>query len=60
MAPSLQIFSGLITVTQVFVSTVGSDLEKKEALKWLSENTKPIRYALAQRMKHLRTVPELR
>ena len=35
-------------------------MEKKEALKWLSENSKPIRYALAQRMRHLRTVPELR
>ena len=44
----------------MFVSTVGSETEKKEALKWLGENCKPIRYALAQRMKHLRTVPELR
>lgn len=50
----------LIFFVQVFVSSVGSESEKREAIKWLSDHSKPIRFALAQRMKHLKSVPELR
>mmetsp|Transcript_2953 Transcript_2953/g.5448 ORF Transcript_2953/g.5448 Transcript_2953/m.5448 type:complete len:143 (-) Transcript_2953:116-544(-) len=47
-------------VAKVMVSAVGSDTEKRQAVKWLTENTRAIRFALAQRMKHLKSVPELR
>jgi ribosome-binding factor A len=47
-------------VAKIMTSAVGSDTEKRQAVKWLNENNKALRFALAQRMKHLKSVPELR
>mmetsp|Transcript_15044 Transcript_15044/g.35663 ORF Transcript_15044/g.35663 Transcript_15044/m.35663 type:complete len:248 (+) Transcript_15044:185-928(+) len=47
-------------VAKIMISVVGSDKERREAVKWLTENTRAIRFALAQRMAHLKSVPELR
>jgi ribosome-binding factor A len=46
-------------VAKVLVSAMGADIEKKRASKWLNENTKAIRFALAQRISHLKTTPQL-
>jgi len=46
-------------VAKVLVSAHGADIEKKRAVKWLNENTKAIRFALAQQISHLKTTPQL-
>jgi len=52
--------SGDNKVAKVMVSAMGSDLEKKRAVQWLNKNARAIRFSLAQRMAHLKSVPELR
>eukprot|EP00290_Baffinella_frigidus_P010051 CAMPEP_0180161644 /NCGR_PEP_ID=MMETSP0986-20121125/28781_1 /TAXON_ID=697907 /ORGANISM="non described non described, Strain CCMP2293" /LENGTH=240 /DNA_ID=CAMNT_0022112037 /DNA_START=34 /DNA_END=756 /DNA_ORIENTATION=+ len=47
-------------VAKVLVSAVGTDAEKKACVTWLQSNARAIRFSLAARMKHLKTVPELR
>jgi len=47
-------------VAKVMISAVGTDSEKKLAVKWLNANTRALRFSLAQRMRHLKSVPELR
>uniref|UniRef100_A0A7S4KAK6 Ribosome-binding factor A n=1 Tax=Guillardia theta TaxID=55529 RepID=A0A7S4KAK6_GUITH len=48
------------TIAKVLVSTMGTDAEKRQAVKWLNQNSKALRFSLAQRMKHHKKVPELR
>jgi len=52
--------SGDNKVAKVMVSAMGSDLEKKRAVQWLNKNARAIRFSLAQRMSHMKSVPELR
>ena len=52
--------SGDNKVAKVLVSAMGSDIEKKKAVQWLNKNAKAIRFSLAQKISHLKTVPELR
>lgn len=52
--------SGDNKVAKVLVSAMGNDIEKKRAVQWLNKNAKAIRFALAQRISHLKSVPELR
>ena len=37
-----------------------SAVDKRRAYSWLVRNTKPIRHTLAQRMKHMKTCPDLK
>lgn len=52
--------SGDNKVAKVLVSAMGSDVEKKRAVLWLNKNSRAIRFSLAQRISHLKSVPELR
>jgi ribosome-binding factor A len=52
--------SGDNKVAKVLVSAMGNDIEKKKAVQWLNKNAKAIRFSLAQRIAHLKSVPELR
>jgi ribosome-binding factor A len=52
--------SGDNKVAKVLVSAMGSEAEKKKAVAWLNKNARAIRFSLAQRMSHIKTVPELR
>ena len=52
--------SGDNKVAKVMVSAMGSDAQKKRAVQWLNKNARAIRFSLAQRISHLKTVPELR
>lgn len=52
--------SGDNKVAKVMVSAMGSELEKKKAVAWLNKNARAIRFSLAQRISHIKTVPELR
>jgi len=47
-------------IAKVMISTTGTDAERRQAVKWLSENARAVRFSLAQRMNHLKSVPELR
>lgn len=44
---------------KVAVSIYGETVDKREAFVWLVENAKSIRYALSQRLKDMRHVPEI-
>uniref|UniRef100_A0A7S0E062 Ribosome-binding factor A n=1 Tax=Hanusia phi TaxID=3032 RepID=A0A7S0E062_9CRYP len=48
------------TIAKVLVSAMGTDAEKRQAVKWLNDHSKALRFSLAQRMKHHKKVPELR
>jgi ribosome-binding factor A len=52
--------SGDNRVAKVMVSAMGSEMEKKLAVAWLNKNARAIRFSLAQRISHIKTVPELR
>ena len=52
--------SGDNKVAKVLVSAMGSEAETKKAVAWLNKNARAIRFSLAQRMSHIKTVPELR
>jgi len=43
----------------VFVTVQGETAEKRQAFAWIKKNSRPIRHALAQRLKDMRGVPEL-
>lgn len=44
---------------KVRVSTLGEKLDGLRAIRWLQDNRKSLRYELAQRLTHMRRVPEL-
>lgn len=44
---------------RVHVSVLGPDDQKKEAMRWLRVNRKPLRYELAQCMRGMKVVPSL-
>lgn len=44
---------------RVRVSTLGERLDTIRAMRWLQENRKFIRHELAQRLTHMRRIPEL-
>ena len=48
-----------LTYAKVFVSVLGNSVEKRQIFVWLCENVGQVRYSLAQRLRHMRRVPEI-
>lgn len=54
----VEVSSDLSTAT-VFVSVLGNSVEKRQVFVWLCENVGQVRYELAQRLKHMKKVPDI-
>jgi ribosome-binding factor A len=48
-----------LSFAKVYVSVIGNAVEKRQIFVWLCENVGQVRYSLAQRLKHMRRVPEI-
>ena len=48
-----------LTYAKVYISVLGNAVEKRQIFVWLCENVGQVRYSLAQRLKHMRRVPEI-
>ena len=48
-----------LTYAKVFISVLGNAVEKRQVFVWLCENVGPVRYSLAKRLKHFRSIPDI-
>lgn len=48
-----------LTYAKVFISVLGNSVEKRQVFVWLCENVGQVKYSLAQRLRHMRRVPDI-
>lgn len=48
-----------LTYAKVFISVIGNSVERRQVFVWLCENVGQVRYELAQRLRHMKRIPEI-
>jgi ribosome-binding factor A len=48
-----------LSFAKVYISVLGNSVEKRQVFVWLCENVGQVRYSLAQRLSHMRRIPDI-
>jgi len=48
-----------LSFAKVFISVLGNSVEKRQVFVWLCDNVGQVKYSLAQRLRHMKKVPDI-